>query len=122
MKKILFIIALLFFLKPLFPVLEYALNYEYISKVLCENKDKPEMKCNGKCHLMKEMAKAAEDEKPISSDKKTVHTESEILFFQPLVSYDLGNEYWPTSKEPISHYSNLYHFCQLTSVFHPPTV
>jgi hypothetical protein len=51
--------------KPIFPVMDYAINYDYISKVLCINKDKPELKCNGKCHLMKELAKT-EDDKPIS--------------------------------------------------------
>ncbi|HEX9151463.1 MAG TPA: hypothetical protein VF842_05230, partial [Flavobacterium sp.] len=70
MKKITFIIVLILFLKPLFPVLEYAVNYEYISKVLCVNKAKPMMHCNGKCHLMKELAKAQEQEKQTPSNKK----------------------------------------------------
>ena len=70
MKKIAVIIVLFVFLKPLFPVLEYAVNYEYISKVLCVNKAKPMMHCNGKCHLMKELAKAQETEKQIPSNKK----------------------------------------------------
>ena len=56
--------------KPSFPIIDYVVNYEYISKELCENKAKPELHCNGKCHLMKELAKASEAEKPISSDKK----------------------------------------------------
>ncbi len=46
--------------KPVLPVVEYMVNYDYISKVLCENKAKPKLKCNGKCHLMKELAKASE--------------------------------------------------------------
>jgi hypothetical protein len=34
-------------------------------------KTKPTLQCNGKCHLMKELAKAsANDDKPFSSDKK----------------------------------------------------
>jgi len=49
--------------KPAFPVIEYVVQYEYISKVLCENKARPELHCNGKCHLMKELAKASEAEK-----------------------------------------------------------
>jgi hypothetical protein len=69
-KKITFLLALFMLLKPVFPVIDYIVNYEYISKVLCVNKDKPKMHCNGKCHLMKELAKASENEKPISSDKK----------------------------------------------------
>lgn len=74
------------FLKPIFPVLDYVVNYGYISKVLCENKDKPQMHCNGKWHLMKEMAKQAESEKPIQNDKKSSINEFEVLFFKKLDS------------------------------------
>jgi len=43
--------------RPLLPIIEYYWDYEYIATVLCENKDKPEMQCNGKCHLKKEIKK-----------------------------------------------------------------
>lgn len=70
MKKCTVIIILVLFLKPVFPVLDYAVNNDYLSKVLCINKDKPELKCYGKRHLLKELAKASEEDRPISSDKK----------------------------------------------------
>jgi len=38
-------------------VADFLLNEEYIAKVLCVNKDKPAMKCNGKCHLAKQLQK-----------------------------------------------------------------
>jgi len=41
------------------PVVDYAINYDYIVNVLCENKGKPEMQCNGKCYLTKELAEEA---------------------------------------------------------------
>jgi hypothetical protein len=31
----------------------FNLNREYIAKVLCENRDKPKLNCNGKCYLAK---------------------------------------------------------------------
>ena len=81
MKKILIIVILSIFLKPILPVIDYIVNYDYISNVLCENKAKPELKCNGKCHLIKELAKASNDDKPINSDKKNNLTqEVELLF------------------------------------------
>jgi hypothetical protein len=43
------------------PFLTYQINYDYISKVLCVNKDKPKMECNGKCHLKKELKKQTEN-------------------------------------------------------------
>jgi len=36
-------------------LINFKINQEYIARVLCENKDKPEMKCNGKCHLNKQL-------------------------------------------------------------------
>ena len=84
MKKLLVILTLLMFLKPILPVLEYVVNYDYIVNELCENKSKPELKCNGKCHLMKELAKESESEKPIQNDKKSSVSEFEVLFFQEI--------------------------------------
>ena len=70
MKQLLVILTLLMFLKPILPVLEYVVNYDYIVNELCENKLKPELKCNGKCHLTKELAKASESNSNDSSYKK----------------------------------------------------
>ena len=38
-----------------FIVANYQLNKEYIAKYLCENRDKPQMHCNGKCQMMKKL-------------------------------------------------------------------
>src|SRR5690554_7517932 len=46
--------------KPVIPVLEYVVFYDYIKNELCENKEIAEMECNGKCHLVKELAKASD--------------------------------------------------------------
>jgi hypothetical protein len=72
-------------LKPVFPVVAYVTNYNYITKVLCINKSKPKLQCNGKCHLMKELAKASESEKPIHSDKKD-NVKQEIEFYSIRIS------------------------------------
>jgi hypothetical protein len=50
---------------------DYLLNYTYISKVLCINRDKPQMHCNGKCHLAKELK--AQEERDGANQKSTVH-------------------------------------------------
>lgn len=47
--------------RPLIPLAEYAVNYDYIVNSLCVNKSKPELHCNGKCYLGKELAKANSD-------------------------------------------------------------
>lgn len=59
--------------KPLWPVMEYVAQYDYIVATLCENRDKPEMNCNGKCYLTKQLAKDATDEEnnPLSKNSQT---------------------------------------------------
>lgn len=44
--------------RPLVPIIEYHANYDYIANVLCENRDKPYLECNGKCYLEKQIKKA----------------------------------------------------------------
>lgn len=120
-KKGIFLLALFMLLKPGLPVIDYIVNYEYISKVLCVNKDKPKMHCNGKCHLMKELAKASENEKPISPEKKVTSQESEVLFLEEIKSFKIVPIYFYNKQKINSNYSNLYFYLDSASVFHPPT-
>lgn len=62
MKKFLLIIITVILIRPIIPIMDYLIDYEYISTVLCINKDKPELECNGKCYLMQELAKVAEEQ------------------------------------------------------------
>ncbi len=125
MKKIVFLLALFMLLKPILPVIDYAVNFEYISKVLCINKAKPKLQCNGKCHLMKELAKAsdpdASGEAPISSDKKTTSQQIEILFLEEIKSFTIASIYFIDKPITNSNYSNSYYYLNSVAVFHPPT-
>ncbi len=42
-------------LHPVMPYIEYQVNHSYIIANLCENVDKPELQCNGACHLKKQI-------------------------------------------------------------------
>jgi hypothetical protein len=119
-KKITLIITFFILFKPLFPIVEYVVNYEYVSKVLCVNKEKPELKCNGKCHLMKELAEVAENEKPIS-DNKIVVKEIEVLFYQELKLIEFSKLLVTKYLFLNANYSNLYTYLNSCSVFHPPS-
>lgn len=122
MKKLVLIVALALFLKPLLPVLDYVINYDYIVKELCENKAKPELKCNGKCHLMKEMAKAAENEKPINSDKKdNSKQEIEVLFYNNAFVFHLKISPRFSSEKINNLYTNHYDYLSDYVFFHPPS-
>jgi hypothetical protein len=121
-KKAVLILALILLLKPILPVFEYVINYDYIAKVLCINKDKPKLHCNGKCYLMKELAKNSESENPISTNKKMSSQETVVVFFQEIYLLTIAPLYFHQTKEANSAYSNLYSYKITKSVFHPPTV
>lgn len=106
--------------RPVLPVLDYIINYDYISAELCENKAKPEMHCNGKCHLKKQLAKASDSEKPLSQ-KKNQASETEVLFFQDTVSSNPHTKVSIISSNTFI-YTNLYSYQDGYCCFHPPLV
>nr|WP_247716594.1 hypothetical protein [Sinomicrobium weinanense] len=69
--------ALVICFRPAFPFLEYAANYDYISKVLCINKDRPEVHCYGKCYLMKAVKKESQND---HGDKPATKFEYQLLY------------------------------------------
>lgn len=40
----------------------YVSNKSYVANVLCENKNRPAMQCNGKCYLAKQLKKAEQEQ------------------------------------------------------------
>jgi len=74
---LLFVLLIQFFHKVEIVVC-YQLNKDFISSTLCENKSKPELQCDGKC-FMKKQLKATDE-----SQSKTPITNKdfqEIIFF-----------------------------------------
>lgn len=57
-------------------IVSFKANQEYIAKVLCINRDKPEMHCNGNCILMQRMRAADEHEKEQLPQKLKEHEEA----------------------------------------------
>ena len=116
-----FILAVFMLVKPIIPVLDYIVNYEYIATELCENTAKPELKCNGKCHLTKELAKVSDAEKPISSEKKqNLHQEIEVLFCKQIDELNLMFNFSFLEKVKETFYQDLYKSVASYSIFHPP--
>jgi hypothetical protein len=109
-------------LRPIVPLIGYALNYEYISTVLCENKDKPEKKCNGKCHLKKQLNELYDEEKSPVSNKPIKVLENEITYFEKCFSFDFHIQNFDTKHIVFSSDSNLYFFDFNKEIFHPPAI
>lgn len=121
MKNWIFIICLTILLKPVIPVFDYIVNYDYIRTELCENKETPIMGCNGKCYLMKNLAAASESEKPVSSDKKHAPViETSDLFISDIANFEYLFVINNCNSAFNSAYSNLYRNLNSASFFHPP--
>ena len=105
-------------LEPVMPFIEYQINKKYIAEVLCENKDKPKMHCNGKCHLKKQLKKANNQETgselPVLPSSKTEQLTT--LLFEKKHSF-LKLIYL---KKIITTYIENYQFLFEKNIFHPP--
>ncbi len=104
------------------PVLDYALNYDFIVSELCLNRENPIMGCNGKCYLMSQLALASDFEKPLSTEKKHNVLESNDLFFDARLGYSLPDAKNPENTSLNFNYSDLYNHIGIVSIFHPPAV
>ncbi|REA60199.1 hypothetical protein DSL64_15735 [Dyadobacter luteus] len=61
--------------------LDYEVRKEYIAKSLCVNRDKPKLKCNGKCYLAKKLAEASEQQ-----ERQAEHDYIASLIYQVMSS------------------------------------
>lgn len=69
---ILFVLALLFQAgAKMFVFVQWYENQAFIAKNLCENRDKPALKCHGKCKLMKAMAALEQKEQSKEKSQNT---------------------------------------------------
>lgn len=120
MNKYILLFVLVLLLKPVFPVISFMVNYDYIAKELCENKTKPELHCNGKCYLKKELAKASENTNQNSQNKKQIQQETEILFLETICNISFQNNDLHNHSVVKDNYSTQYSHLNSNSIFHPP--
>lgn len=59
----------------------YQLNKTYVATVLCENRDKPELKCCGKCYLRKQLKKTEDGTPETGKNIPSKASKSEIPEF-----------------------------------------
>lgn len=93
----------------------YSVNIEYIIKEFCENKDKPELNCKGKCYLKKKMAQADESEKKTNEIFKQLEFPAFIpnsILSLSLKSIEIETDY--------ALINDLYNYRNHIRIFHPP--
>ncbi|WP_299336270.1 hypothetical protein [uncultured Psychroserpens sp.] len=125
MKISTYIFSICFTSLLLFNAARVTLTYAYYEydpigfiEALCENQDKPELACNGKCQLMKVS----------ESQNKDQNTPEGILDFKELILYQnspnttiLTHKEW-IKKQTVITYQSLYSYISTYVCFHPPRV
>lgn len=114
-------VALVMLVKPLWPVAEYIMNYDYIVNVLCENKNRPQMDCDGKCYLAKQLAKEAEknNRNPFGENQSKIELQPAV-FFQSLLQFQFEVELQNTT---LNNFNTLQVFIATlfaSDISHPP--
>jgi hypothetical protein len=119
----LFLLVLISIKILLVPVvyLDFELKRDFIIQNLCENRFKPQLKCNGRCYLAKKLHKIAEDnatkqtEKQGQSIKKILEEDFEPTTISTY-NLDVKQTFQPSNfTYQLPFYSRF-----ITSFFHPP--
>jgi hypothetical protein len=99
-------------------ILQYEWNKKYIASILCENKSKPQLHCNGNCVLMKKM-KAEEQQHTPSNNQPIKITTLETIFVCDPGDYTISPGMQEQTVFNTTYLTRKYispHF----SIFHPP--
>jgi hypothetical protein len=64
----------------------YQINKEYITRVLCQNRDKPQLHCDGHCYLAKKL-KAQQEKEDRQTSERVQNLPALQLFASPLASF-----------------------------------
>ncbi|HAY3550375.1 hypothetical protein KRE40_13510 [Elizabethkingia meningoseptica] len=107
--------------RPVLPLIDYGVNYDYIVSKLCENRTKPQVLCNGKCYLVKELAKTSDTMPKQENQKISIGF---IDVFISGVEYKIQDITHYISKriKPNTSYTTFYNFLIESKIFHPPLI
>ncbi|MCT3918912.1 hypothetical protein HZP98_04420 [Elizabethkingia anophelis] len=97
----------------------YDYNQDLFITIFCENKSRPQMKCNGKCKLAK--MQKEQNEKDAANTLKQLQTE--IVYYHPIQSFNLtsDNVSFEELIKKIAYHKNLYYFVYTSQLLKPPS-
>ena len=125
-----FLLLLLFVSKLAYSLIwqvHYELNKAEITARYCENKNRPELHCNGQCYLAKQLKKA-DLELQAKEQEQQQHLDfgSKILNSDFFISFESNTSYTlfltQRKKEKIPTIAANYSFDFSKQLFHPPCI
>ncbi|TJY35910.1 hypothetical protein [Pontimicrobium aquaticum] len=84
---------------------------------LCENIDKPELQCNGKCQLMKAAKSSSSENK---NAPNIINFKDILLYKENIITYVFTKDLVVVFQN--YNYQNFYSYQNLSDCFHPPQI
>ncbi|AQW95937.1 hypothetical protein [Elizabethkingia anophelis] len=109
-------------LRPVLPLLDYALNYDYIVSRLCENRNRPQLDCNGICYLSKELVKVSDSSPKQENSKINISGFIDAFIVNETFTFKSLLTGITHKVKPSVYYSDFYDFTSQTRIFRPPLV
>ena len=104
--------------KPAIPYVEYLVRKDFIIENFCINRNKKEMKCNGKCHLKEQVKKEASQ--PLDKNEPVPLQNDRNEGIDYLIGQKLTDKPHQFQKLLRTIYSMDYTFQYIPTIFHPP--
>lgn len=106
-------------LSPWGTIAYFKLNREYIAKVLCENRKRPELHCDGKCYLAKKLKQQQEKQDKETSQK--VQNTPVIQLFTPQAFFYDFEPAARVFREPVLFFHQLlFYSAPIGQLLRPP--
>ncbi|GAB3772287.1 hypothetical protein GCM10028818_12310 [Spirosoma horti] len=99
----------------------YQVNKAYIARVLCENRDKPQLHCDGQCYLAKQL-KAQQDRQDKETTERVQNTPVLHLFCQVNLPFQFRQHGFDRVSVAFSTYQFPAYLAPLSGLFRPPQV
>lgn len=103
---------------PLVIFSAYYANKSFVAGVLCENKNKPRLHCDGKCFLSKQLQKAEKEEHSQNTPAKAIEA---FVYTEQVSLHNISNELYPAQPNYPLYQPNHYNFYFEGSCFRPPS-
>jgi len=103
-------------------VMSFELNRDFIAKNLCENRNRPQLNCDGQCFLAKKL-KAQHDREDRETTERIQNMPVLTLFCADLFSFTFANSAEDASAGTlISYRQQLPYAAPLHGIFQPPRI
>ncbi|GAB3249115.1 hypothetical protein GCM10027347_05960 [Larkinella harenae] len=97
----------------------FQVNKEYITRVLCENRTRPELHCDGHCYLARQL-RAQQEKQDQQTAEEVQNTPIIQLYSQPLVQFDFAETPAVLPNRALFYYQLLTYSAPLADLLHPP--